>query len=76
MLESNDIIRAAIRDVPDFPKPGIVFKDIAPILENPVVFRRTTDLFADRWGGERLDRLVALLGRDPQWSTGQVAATG
>lgn len=32
-------IRAAIRDVPDFPKPGILFRDITPLLGNPKVFR-------------------------------------
>ena len=35
-------LRAAIRDVPDFPKPGIVFKDITPILSNPALFTRVT----------------------------------
>ena len=36
---------AAIRDVPDFPKPGIVFKDIMPILANPATLRLSIDLF-------------------------------
>jgi len=37
-------LRAAIRDVPDFPKPGIVFKDITTLLRDPVLFRRSLDL--------------------------------
>ncbi len=41
-------IKAAIRDVPDFPTPGIVFKDIAPILADPGLFRAVIDHFAER----------------------------
>jgi adenine phosphoribosyltransferase len=36
--EAVDRIRAAIRDIPDFPKPGIVFKDITPVLSNAELF--------------------------------------
>jgi adenine phosphoribosyltransferase len=43
-----DTIRNAIRDVPDFPKPGILFKDITPILNDPKLFRQAVSLFADR----------------------------
>jgi adenine phosphoribosyltransferase len=34
-------LKGAIRDIPDFPKPGIVFKDITPVLADPVLFQRT-----------------------------------
>ena len=36
-MEANDL-RHVIRDVPDFPKPGILFKDITPVLENPAAY--------------------------------------
>src|SRR5579862_8967590 len=39
-------IRAVIRDIPDFPKPGIVFKDITPLLANSSLFRRATAAMA------------------------------
>jgi adenine phosphoribosyltransferase len=39
-------LKAAIRDVPDFPKPGIVFKDITPLLQNPELFKMTVDRMA------------------------------
>lgn len=39
-------IAALIRDVPDFPKPGIIFKDITPLLASPVAFRATIDRLA------------------------------
>lgn len=41
-------LKAAIRDVPDFPKPGIVFKDVTPVLKDPKLFRAAIDLFAAR----------------------------
>ena len=37
-------LKAAVRDVPDFPKPGIVFKDITPVLNDPKLFRAAIDL--------------------------------
>ncbi len=40
-------LRAAIRDVPDFPKPGILFKDITPILSDPELFHLAIDSFVD-----------------------------
>jgi adenine phosphoribosyltransferase len=43
-----DKLKAAIRDIPDFPKPGIIFKDITPILADAALFRLATDILADR----------------------------
>lgn len=40
-------IKAAIREFPDFPKPGIAFKDIMPVLKNPQLFQDTLDYFAN-----------------------------
>ncbi len=41
-----------IRNVPNFPKPGIVFKDITPLLHSPQAFERTIDIMADQWKGK------------------------
>lgn len=41
------LAEALIRDVPDFPKPGIMFKDIHPVLQSPQAFREVVDLLAD-----------------------------
>jgi adenine phosphoribosyltransferase len=46
-MNKADTIKAAIRDVPDFPKPGIMFKDITPILQDPGLFRCAVDLYCD-----------------------------
>ena len=43
-----DALKNAVRDVPDFPIPGILFKDITPILADPVLFRSAVDLFIRR----------------------------
>ncbi len=56
-------ISAAIRDIPDFPKPGILFKDIAPLLETPAAFRAAIDGLAERYASARLDRIVGLESR-------------
>ena len=53
-------LRAAVRDVPDFPKKGIVFKDITPILNDPVLFRASIDLFLERCRGKDIDKIVGI----------------
>ena len=62
---TNDIasIRQAIRDIPDFPKPGIVFKDITPLLSNGALFAQTIDLIADRYRGQRIDTVLGIESR-------------
>jgi len=53
-------LRAAVRDVPDFPKKGIVFKDITPILSDPGLFRASIDLFLERCHGKDIDKIVGI----------------
>jgi len=43
----SETLQAKIRDVPDFPEPGIVFKDIMPLLADPATLRETVDLLAE-----------------------------
>ena len=54
---SAESLAAKIRDVPDFPKPGIVFKDIMPLLADPDALRETIDLLGD-WAAERSPDIV------------------
>lgn len=56
-------IRRAIRDIPDFPKPGIVFKDITPLLSNGPLFGKTVDLIADRYRGQKIDTVLGIESR-------------
>src|SRR5438477_6486156 len=55
-----DKLRAGVRDVPDFPKKGIVFKDITPVLSDPVLFRASIDLFLERCRGRNVDKIVGI----------------
>lgn len=57
------LIRERIRDVPDFPKEGILFKDITPLVADPVAFRGCVELLAERFAGTRFDRLVGIEAR-------------
>jgi adenine phosphoribosyltransferase len=56
-------IRRAIRDIPDFPKPGIVFKDITPLLSNGPLFGKTIDLIAERYRGQKIDTVLGIESR-------------
>src|SRR5437867_13087973 len=59
-LDIFEKLRAAVRDVPDFPKKGIVFKDITPVLNDPVLFRASIDLFLERCRGVKIDKIVGI----------------
>lgn len=58
-----DTIRKQIRDVPDFPKPGILFKDITPILTSPQAFGATVDVLLEHLRPLGLDGIVAIESR-------------
>lgn len=60
---SLEQIKKAIRDIPDFPKPGIVFKDITPVLRDPQLFREAVRLFVDRQRGRSIQRIAAIEAR-------------
>ena len=56
----SDQLKNAIRDVPDFPIKGILFKDITPILQDPKLFRLAVDTLADRHAGKNLKAVVGI----------------
>lgn len=56
-------IRRAIRDIPNFPKPGITFKDITPLLGNGPLFKRTVDLLAGRYRNQAVDVVLGVESR-------------
>ena len=60
MADSIDKLRAGVRDVPDFPKKGIVFKDITPILSDHALFRMSIDLFLEHCRGKKIDKIVGI----------------
>ena len=56
-------VRSLVRDIPDFPQPGILFRDITPILADPRAFHITLDAVAERFIGEHVDAIVAVESR-------------
>jgi len=58
--EMLERLRARVRDVPDFPKKGIIFKDITPILQDGILFRASIDLFLEQCRGKQIDKVVGI----------------
>jgi len=61
MIEEK--IKAVIRDVPDFPKPGILFKDITPILQDQKLCGEIVDAFISRLNGKIIDAVIGVESR-------------
>ena len=53
-------LRAAVRDVPDFPSPGVVFKDITPMLADGALFRLTIDALVETVAGQGVVKIVGI----------------
>ncbi|MFQ5904281.1 MAG: adenine phosphoribosyltransferase, partial [Candidatus Binatia bacterium] len=56
-------LKNKIRDIPDFPKPGILFKDITPLLNDAEAFRKAIKLLGDRYQGNKIDAVVCVEAR-------------
>jgi adenine phosphoribosyltransferase len=56
-------VRAALRDVPDFPRPGILFKDVTPVLADGALFRDTTAAMADWYRAAGVTRVAGVESR-------------
>jgi adenine phosphoribosyltransferase len=57
------VVRAHVRDIPDYPQPGVVFRDITPLLAAPDVFAGTVDALAAPFEGEHLDKVLGVEAR-------------
>ena len=60
---SVDDLRAKIREVPDFPKPGILFYDITTLLKDPAAFKEAIDLMLEPYKDEQVDVVVGMESR-------------
>lgn len=58
-----ETLKAAIRDVPDFPKPGIMFKDITPLLNDTALFGRAVKLLAEPYKGRGITKVIGMEAR-------------
>ena len=63
MDEKYPDLRAAIRDIPDFPKKGIIFKDITPLLASGPLFHKAVDILADRYRGQKINDVLGIESR-------------
>jgi len=59
----QETIKSRIRDIPDFPKKGILFKDITPVLKDPEVFRIAVDALAQEIAGKDIQVVVGIESR-------------
>ena len=56
-------LRGAIRTIPDYPKPGIMFRDITTLLGNARAFRRAVDQLVHPWAGNKIDKVAGMEAR-------------
>ncbi len=56
-------LRSAIRTIPDYPKPGIMFRDITTLLGNARAFRRAVDELVQPWAGSKIDKVAGIEAR-------------
>jgi adenine phosphoribosyltransferase len=60
---SAEELRARIREIPDFPKPGILFYDITTVLKDPVAYKESIDLMLAPWRDVKVDLVVGMESR-------------
>ncbi len=56
-------LKEHIRDIPGFPKKGIIFKDITPLLKHPAAFRKAVDALAEKFRSKKIDAVVCVEAR-------------
>jgi len=56
-------LKEYVREIPDFPRPGVVFKDITPLLADEAAFRATIDALAEHFGGQHIDEVLGIEAR-------------
>src|SRR6185503_17981897 len=62
-IEASMNVKDAIRTIPDYPKPGIMFRDITTLLGNPRAFRRAVDELVQPYAGVRIDKVAGIEAR-------------
>lgn len=60
---SAEELRARIREIPDFPKPGILFYDITTMLKDPGAYRESIDLMLEPWRDDKVDLVIGMESR-------------
>jgi len=60
---NNALLEKSIRNIPDFPKPGILFRDVTTLIKNKVAFKKSVDLLAKKYKGKGFDKVVGVEAR-------------
>lgn len=60
---NDKLLEKSIRNIPDFPKPGILFRDVTTLIANKVVFKKSIDLLVKQYKGKRIDKVVGVEAR-------------
>jgi len=63
MKKNMENLKKAIRDIPDFPKKGIIFKDITPLLKNQKLFKKAISLISEHFKDRKIDLVVSVESR-------------
>ncbi len=63
MTASDIDLRETVRSIPDYPKPGIIFRDITTLLGNARAFRRAVDELVQPWAGMKIDKVAGIEAR-------------
>jgi adenine phosphoribosyltransferase len=62
-LQFENDLKATIRTIPDYPKPGIMFRDITTLLGDARAFRRAVDELVQPWAGSKIDKVAGIEAR-------------
>ena len=60
---NNSLLEKSIRNIPDFPKPGILFRDVTTLIQNKEAFKKAVDLLAKKYKGKGFDKVVGVEAR-------------
>ncbi len=63
MASAWEHLKQYIRDIPDFPQPGVLYRDITPLLANPAAFNEVVNALADQYRGANIEAIVAVESR-------------
>jgi len=62
-MKNNCLLEKSIRNIPDFPKPGILFRDVTTLMQNKPAFKKSIDLLAKKYKGKKIDKVVGVEAR-------------
>ena len=62
-MKNDRLLEKSIRNIPDFPKPGILFRDVTTLIQNKAAFKKSIDLLAKQYKGKKIDKIVGVEAR-------------